>query len=36
VLTGLNNPTKAQLEQAMQGHVIGRTELIGTYQKVKP
>jgi Raf kinase inhibitor-like YbhB/YbcL family protein len=33
VLTGLNNPTKAQLEAAMTGHVIGRTELIGTYQK---
>ena len=33
VLTGLNNPTKAQLEAAITGHVIGRTELIGTYQK---
>jgi Raf kinase inhibitor-like YbhB/YbcL family protein len=36
VLTGLKNPTKAQLESAMTGHVIGRTELIGTYQKAKP
>jgi Raf kinase inhibitor-like YbhB/YbcL family protein len=36
VLTGLKNPTKAQLEAAMTGHVIGRTELIGTYQKAKP
>lgn len=33
VLTGLSNPTKAQLEAALTGHVIGRTELIGTYQK---
>jgi Raf kinase inhibitor-like YbhB/YbcL family protein len=29
----LSNPTKAQLEQAMQGHVLGTTELIGTYAK---
>lgn len=33
VLTGLSNPTKAQIEAALTGHVIGRTELIGTYQK---
>lgn len=26
-------PTKADLEQAMQGHVLAQTELIGTYQK---
>ena len=33
VLTGLNKPTKAKLEAAMQGHVIAQTELLGTYQK---
>lgn len=33
VLTGLNNPTKTQLEQAMRGHTLGTAELIGTYQK---
>ena len=33
VLTGLNRPTKAQLEKAMDGHIIARSELIGTYQK---
>ena len=32
-LKGLSNPNKAQLEKAMQGHVIGKAELIGTYQK---
>lgn len=26
-------PTKKDLEQAMQGHLLGQTELIGTYQK---
>ncbi len=33
VLPDLKQPTKAQLEQAMQGHVLGHAELIGTYQK---
>lgn len=33
LLPDLNMPTKAALEQAMQGHVIGQAELIGTYQK---
>ncbi len=33
VLPDLGNPTKAQLEQAMRDHVIGRTELIGLYQR---
>ena len=32
-LSGLNNPTKADLERAMQGHIIGQTEIVGTYQK---
>lgn len=35
VLAGLNNPTKADLEKAIQGHVVGNAELIGTYQKAK-
>jgi len=35
VLTGLNKPTKAQVEAAMKVHVIAKTELIGTYQKAK-
>jgi Raf kinase inhibitor-like YbhB/YbcL family protein len=33
VLPDLQRPTKAQLEKAMQGHVLAQTELIGTYQK---
>ena len=33
VLPDLNRPTKAQLETAMQGHVLEKFELIGTYQK---
>lgn len=27
--------TKAQLERAMEGHILDRAELMGTYQKVK-
>jgi len=33
LLSALGRPTKADLERAMQGYVIGRAELIGTYQK---
>lgn len=33
VLPDLNEPTKAALEQAMQGHILGQTQIIGTYQK---
>jgi len=29
----IEQPTKAILEKAMQGHVLGRAELIGTFQK---
>jgi Raf kinase inhibitor-like YbhB/YbcL family protein len=36
MLTDLSAPTKAELEKAMEGHVIGRAELIGTYQKKSP
>jgi len=31
----LTNPTKAQLEQAMEGHLVGHVELVGTYEKRK-
>jgi Raf kinase inhibitor-like YbhB/YbcL family protein len=33
MLPDLNRPTKAQLEKAMQGHILEKVELIGTYQK---
>ena len=32
-LPDLKRPTKAQLEQAMAGHVLGQTMLMGTYEK---
>jgi Raf kinase inhibitor-like YbhB/YbcL family protein len=32
-LPDLGAPTKAQLEKAMEGHVLARAELMGTYQK---
>ena len=35
LLPELNEPTKAELEQAMRGHVIAQCELMGTYQKSK-
>ena len=33
VLPDLHAPTKADLEQAMQGHVLAQATLMGTYQK---
>jgi hypothetical protein len=33
ILPDLKQPTKAKLEEAMQGHVIAHSELIGLYQK---
>ena len=33
VLPDLKHPTKAALEHAMKGHILGRAELIGRYQK---
>ena len=33
VLEGLHEPTKADVEAAMQGHIIAQAELVGTYQK---
>ncbi|MBA3902468.1 MAG: YbhB/YbcL family Raf kinase inhibitor-like protein [Rhodocyclaceae bacterium] len=35
VLPDLGRPTKAQVEKAMQGHVLAHAELVGTYQKRK-
>jgi len=32
-LPDLGTPTKAKLEKAMEGHVLGKAELVGTYQK---
>jgi hypothetical protein len=34
-LTDLQRPTKADLERAMQGHLLAQTQLVGTYQKHK-
>lgn len=33
VLPDLGEPTKAELERAMEGHVLARAELVGTYQR---
>jgi Raf kinase inhibitor-like YbhB/YbcL family protein len=33
MLEGLGTPTKTKLEQAMQGHILAKAELVGTYQK---
>ncbi len=35
VLPDLGEPTKAELEKAMAGHVLAEAQLIGTYQKHK-
>jgi Raf kinase inhibitor-like YbhB/YbcL family protein len=35
-LPDLGAATKAQVEQAMQGHVLATAELVGTYQKGRP
>jgi Raf kinase inhibitor-like YbhB/YbcL family protein len=35
LLPELEDPTKAELERAMQGHVVAQAELMGTYQKSK-
>jgi Raf kinase inhibitor-like YbhB/YbcL family protein len=32
-LPKLMRPTKAELEQAMRGHILGQAELVGTYRK---
>ena len=33
VLPDLHEPTKAQLEAAMEGHVLEVAEILGTYKK---
>lgn len=33
VIQGLSRPDKVAIERAMQGHVIARAELIGTYER---
>jgi Raf kinase inhibitor-like YbhB/YbcL family protein len=33
VLPDLNQPSKAQLEKGMEGHILAKAELVGTYQK---
>jgi hypothetical protein len=33
ILPDLQEPTKAELEQAMQGNILAKAELIGTYQR---
>ena len=33
VLEGLQQPTKADVEAAMQGHILAQAELVGTFQK---
>ena len=33
LLSDLNRPTKAQLEAAMQGHIVEHATLMGTYQR---
>lgn len=35
-LPDLHQPDKARLLQAMEGHVLGHVELIGTYEKTRP
>ena len=35
VLPDLKTPTKAQLEKAMEGHILAKAELMGTYQKAR-
>ena len=32
-LGDLGTPTKAKLEEAMRGHILGQTELVGTYER---
>lgn len=33
MLGDLEHPTKAKLERAMDGHVLARAELVGTFKK---
>lgn len=33
ILEDLSKPTKAELEAAMEGHILGKAELMGTFQR---
>ncbi len=33
VLQGMHKPNKLQVEEAMEGHIIAQTELVGTFKK---
>jgi Raf kinase inhibitor-like YbhB/YbcL family protein len=33
VLPDMDRPTKQQVEEAMQGHILAQTQLMGTYEK---
>ncbi len=35
VLPDLGSPTKKELEKAMEGHILARAEIIGTYEKAR-
>jgi Raf kinase inhibitor-like YbhB/YbcL family protein len=35
VLSALRDPTKAAIEKAMEGHILGKAEIIGAYCKQK-
>ena len=35
VLPDLGNPKKSDIEHAMEGHILGQAEFIGTYQRAK-
>ncbi len=35
VLPDLGKPTKGKLEKAMEGHILAKAELVGTYQRVR-
>lgn len=35
-LTGLDAPTRQQVEAAMQGHIVAEGTLVGTYQRAAP
>jgi len=35
VLPDLKQPTKPQLEKAMEGHILAKTELVGLFQKTR-
>ncbi len=34
-LPDLREPTKAELEEAMEGHILAKTQLVGTYERTR-